>query len=221
MSYNPFSDSDDEFETDHNSKQSQISNTKLRKEIQMMLKISDLGKTSSKKARQQLQEKLGIDLTDRKVEVNRLVNEVISDQIFLDEAVKRDAGAVTVVAEVINLEDEEESEELVAEKAAEEAKQKNKIIKEARLEFLQHEITRLEQELKCPVCFDPCTSPIYSCDAQHMVCSTCRPQLDKCPECRARYRNLGRHRYAERDHASLVNIQVEQELLLQELQQEG
>ena len=49
----------------------------LRGKIQNILKGADLDKTSCKKVRQQLEEKLGVDLNDRKKEVEELVMEVI------------------------------------------------------------------------------------------------------------------------------------------------
>merc|ERR1712142_1278668 len=49
-------------------------------EIQEILKDADLDNTSAKKVRLQLQEKLDVDLTDRKKEVDQLVMEVIDEQ---------------------------------------------------------------------------------------------------------------------------------------------
>ena len=107
------------------------------------------------------------------------------------------------------------AEEVVA---AERDRQKARNMQEARLEYLQQEITKLEKELECPLCFYPCVPPIYSCKAQHLVCSTCRPQLGRCGECRARYRSMVRHRYAERDHGTLRNKQGEHWQLTNQLQ---
>ena len=44
-----------------------------------------------------------------------------------------------------------------------------------------------EECLTCPVCLEVASPPIFSCRDQHLVCSACRPKVDKCPECRERY----------------------------------
>ena len=39
--------------------------------------------------------------------------------------------------------------------------------------------------LKCPICYNiPRKTPIQSCEAGHIVCEDCRPQLITCPACR-------------------------------------
>jgi len=64
---------------------SEITKSELKKEIQEILKDADLDNTSAKKVRLQLQEKLDVDLTDRKKEVDQLVMEVIDEQTQEDE----------------------------------------------------------------------------------------------------------------------------------------
>ena len=49
----------------------------LRMKIQTILKGADLDNTSCNKVRQELEEKFGVDLTNRKKEVEELVREVI------------------------------------------------------------------------------------------------------------------------------------------------
>jgi len=77
---------------------SEISKAELKKEIQDILKDADLDNTSAKKVRLQLQEKLDVDLTERKKEVDQLVMEVIDEQTHDDGEEEED-------------EDEEEEEE--------------------------------------------------------------------------------------------------------------
>jgi len=77
---------------------SEISKAELKKEIQDILKDADLDNTSAKKVRLQLQEKLDVDLTERKKEVDQLVMEVIDEQTQDDGEEEED-------------EDEEEEEE--------------------------------------------------------------------------------------------------------------
>jgi len=62
-----------------------ISTADLKKEIQGILKDADLDNTSAKKVRLQLQEKLEVDLADRKKEVDQLVMEVIDEQTQDDD----------------------------------------------------------------------------------------------------------------------------------------
>ena len=45
------------------------------------------------------------------------------------------------------------------------------------LEFLARNIQEKEAELECPVCLSEASSPLYSCDYQHLVCSSCLPLL--------------------------------------------
>ncbi|XP_049860732.1 uncharacterized protein LOC126354830 [Schistocerca gregaria] len=57
-----------------------ISKDELRKEIAAILKDADLTSTSSKKVRQQIEEKLDVDLSDRKKEVDDLVMECLKEK---------------------------------------------------------------------------------------------------------------------------------------------
>ena len=68
------------------------------------------------------------------------------------------------------------------------------------LEFIENQIIEKEKELECPVCLEIACSPIFMCSGyeQHLICSTCRPKLSSCPECRVVYTGESRrHRYAE------------------------
>merc|ERR1712179_227277 len=55
------------------------------------------------------------------------------------------------------------------------------------LEFIDNQIVEKEKELECPVCLEVACSPIFMCSEQHLICSTCRPKLSNCPECRVVY----------------------------------
>ena len=67
------------------------------------------------------------------------------------------------------------------------------------LEFIDNQIIEKEKELECPVCLEVACSPIFMCSEQHLICSTCRPKLSNCPECRVVYTGKNRrHRYAEK-----------------------
>merc|ERR1712179_309885 len=75
------------------------------------------------------------------------------------------------------------------------------------LEFIDDQISEKERELECPVCLEVACSPIFMCSEQHLICSTCRPKLSKCPECRVVYTGKNRrHRYAEKTAEELVRL---------------
>ena len=42
------------------------------------------------------------------------------------------------------------------------------------LSLLNVQIAAKRKELECPVCFEECQPPIYTCSAQHLVCADCR-----------------------------------------------
>ena len=42
------------------------------------------------------------------------------------------------------------------------------------LSLLDNQIAAKRRELECPVCFEECAPPIYTCIAQHLVCVKCR-----------------------------------------------
>ena len=61
---------------------------------------------------------------------------------------------------------------------------------------LEAQISAMSLELECPVCLDVCAPPIYTCLAQHPVCSGCRSSLNECAVCREPYKQgMIRHRY--------------------------
>ena len=63
------------------------------------------------------------------------------------------------------------------------------------LQFLESEIEDLEKELECPVCFNLATSPIFKCDDDHLICSSCKLKLMNCPQCREDYPKEGARRF--------------------------
>ena len=48
------------------------------------------------------------------------------------------------------------------------------------LENINKKIEDKESDLECPVCMEVSTSPIFSCDEQHIICSDCRPKVSIC-----------------------------------------
>ena len=73
------------------------------------------------------------------------------------------------------------------------------------LKFIESEIEDLEKELECPVCFNLATSPIFKCDDDHLICSSCKVKLMSCPQCREDYPKEGARRFrgAERQAEKL------------------
>ena len=45
------------------------------------------------------------------------------------------------------------------------------------LENINKKIEAKESDLECPVCLEVSSTPIYSCDEQHIICSDCRPKV--------------------------------------------
>ncbi|XP_029172310.1 upstream activation factor subunit spp27 [Nylanderia fulva] len=93
-----------------------ISKDELRKEITAILKDADLTTMSAKKVRQQIEEKLDIDLLERKKEVDDLVMECLQE--------KQDGGKKKKKAASEESEDGEEEEEEGSEEEEEEEEKK-------------------------------------------------------------------------------------------------
>merc|ERR1719341_310330 len=77
------------------------------------------------------------------------------------------------------------------------------------IEFMAKSIKEKEEALTCPVCLETASAPIYMCQQMHLICSSCRPRLSACPECRQKYKGHQRHRYAERDAEELNKLKDE------------
>ena len=75
--------------------------------------------------------------------------------------------------------------------------------------FLVKAIEQKRAELACPVCLETAETPIFMCQQQHLICSSCQPRVTSCPECREAYQRPRRHRYAERDVEELKKMQEE------------
>uniref|UniRef100_A0A0A8Y551 RING-type E3 ubiquitin transferase n=1 Tax=Arundo donax TaxID=35708 RepID=A0A0A8Y551_ARUDO len=45
------------------------------------------------------------------------------------------------------------------------------------------EVTMAMGCLDCPVCYEPLRPPIFQCGIGHVLCTTCRARLNKCPLC--------------------------------------
>ena len=80
--------------------------------------------------------------------------------------------------------------------------------KEKIVSHLMGSIAEKERTLECPVCLEVVEeAPIYRCQQEHLVCSTCRLQISKCPECREDYEGEPvRHRFAEMMAQDLLRL---------------
>ena len=69
-------------------------------------------------------------------------------------------------------------------------------------------IDEKKKTLECPVCLEVVEeAPIYRCEQEHLVCSSCRLQIRKCPECRVNYEGEPvRHRFAEMMAQDLLRL---------------
>ncbi|XP_012260340.2 upstream activation factor subunit spp27 isoform X2 [Athalia rosae] len=98
-----------------------ISKDELRKEITAILKDADLTTMSAKKVRQQIEEKLDVDLTDRKKEVDDLVMECLQE--------KQDGGKKSSKKSKAASEESDEGEEEDDEASEEEEEEEKKPLK--------------------------------------------------------------------------------------------
>ena len=57
----------------------------------------------------------------------------------------------------------------------------------------------IRDDIECPVCLKiPNDIPIYQCDAGHIHCKDCRPNLTRCPICRMELRENNRSLMTEK-----------------------
>merc|ERR1719195_906547 len=83
------------------------------------------------------------------------------------------------------------------------------------LDNINNKIETKERDLECPICMEVCTAPIFCCDEQHIICSSCRPKVSVCPECREPYpEKPRRHRFAEKAARDLDALLLERAELL-------
>ena len=54
-------------------------------------------------------------------------------------------------------------------------------------DFLTISISEKKKDLESPVCLETSSVPIYSCQENHLICSSCRPMVKVCPEFRREY----------------------------------
>jgi len=82
------------------------------------------------------------------------------------------------------------------------------------MSFLDKSISAKERELECPLCLEVSSAPIFMCPESHLICSRCRPKVEKCPECRTKYKGAPKiHRYAEKAAEELLELKKEKKEL--------
>ena len=119
----------------------------------------------------------------------------------LESKLKNDLKKVGKDIEVLEKRNMEIRNEITAETSQFQSMKDNseREISDCRTQLLKHanspskaveESMSLESELECPVCTEICLPPIYQCPEGHIICSTCRPQLDRCPVCRFQLQGL-------------------------------
>ena len=81
------------------------------------------------------------------------------------------------------------------------------------IQMKKEAIDDLVKELECPVCLDTVQVPVFTCEFQHIICSSCRgrQEVTTCPECRTPYPRgpPRRHRFAERELKHLRRMREE------------
>ena len=127
---------------------------------------------------------------------------------------------VNIIKESTQLQLEEQLRELNIKVSA----SNNRILKILSKSIQEKEkfIQEKESDLECPVCLDTAQVPIYMCEEQHAICSSCRmnDKVDKCPLCRVQYFGKPRrHRYAEKNLEDLVKLREELSRLTEERSQ--
>jgi len=152
-----------------------LTSAELKERIAEILKDADLETTSAKKVRTQLEEALGTDLTSRKEEIGKLIQEVMDENA--DEAEDKEEDKE-------DEEDEEEEEEI--------PKKKFKREKQNMSDIFAHTNADIRSWIECPVCMiTPRRGYIYQCYNGHVTCSTCYQRLkqdhNRCPECNEPY----------------------------------
>ena len=86
------------------------------------------------------------------------------------------------------------------------------------LDEKEEAIRAKESDLECPVCLETPEGEIFCCVEQHLVCSNCRPNVRKCPQCRQPYPPTPmRHRYAEMMVGELKRLREERDRIVQDL----
>jgi len=51
----------------------------------------------------------------------------------------------------------------------------------------------LKKSLECPICLEMLVTPVVNCTLGHIICSLCRPKVDKCGLCGSRFMNGSRN----------------------------
>jgi len=146
----------------------------------------------------------GLDSLEQVEDVDEEVIEISSDDDKTEEVFKissddeESGGTINISSK-----DDKAGEAIESDKeCANGGKRQAELVKS-----LEAQISAMSLDLECPVCLDVCEPPIYSCVAQHPVCSGCRSDLKQCAVCRQPYdQGLIRHRYAERDYEKLEEV---------------
>ena len=80
--------------------------------------------------------------------------------------------------------------------------------------FFERSIADKERELECPTCLEVAPPPLYMCQDSHLICSACRPRLDRCPLCRVPLSGtVRRHRFAEKLYQDVKELELQREMI--------
>ena len=149
---------------------------------------------------------------EKETDADTLENEIIRDQdkiIEMKDEIKKLQDAIinlqkSISRKTVDLELRKEEIQTYEEETDKEVSMIKQEVQFYRtmmndMTFIDDIIKEKEQELKCPVCFEIASVPIFMCQDSHLICGKCMPKLSVCPECREEYpRPPKRHRYAEK-----------------------
>ena len=85
------------------------------------------------------------------------------------------------------------------------------------LEVLNEHIASKTRDLECPVCMEVAKppAPLFMCQDSHLICSECKPRLDKCPTCRLTYNDpVLKNRLAENSRDELTKLRKQRDKFL-------
>ena len=196
----------------------QVKVTNKKRELEMLNQELETYHENNKRGKKRLRDqelelneigKLQESLSERKKIIEKDMQEVTTADKSLSHKINdREEKRQKFIEEIIALEDDlqeyAKTTKNILEKIEPEPNKEASFI-----EFMAKSIKEKKEALRCPVCLETASAPIFMCQQMHLICPRCRPRVSECPECRQKYKGHQRHRYAERDAEELSKLQDE------------
>jgi len=148
------------------------------------------------------------------MEITNKITKLETEKVNLQSEIQKEADVFKMKENEIKTE-VDKVEEMIK---SLDLKIKTKECKDPMVEFLTNQIATKQRDLECPVCLEVAKPPIYSCSKSHLVCHRCRLRIERCPECREKYKGeMMRHRYAEMNAKELEIFLQERETQVSKL----